>query len=151
MRIIRGMDEIVRAAAPVEAEICGWNEGEALRVKMRRPALVNMAADGKIPNPLLKTVNVLLNGAAEAIAAVDVAESSRAVRHIAQAALVEPKLEELEAAGVQLTDEQYMEIYAWVLGGLDGIDRFRGRKRDGTGEHGDGDGGQGQPDPGRDQ
>lgn len=135
MNTIIRMEEILAAAAPKEVEISGWNPEERVRVKLKKPSMVNMISNGRVPNPLLGTVSRLLQGDPVELKKADEAETAVAVRHVVKEALISPSLDELNAAGVELTDDQYMEIYAWVLGGVAGLDRFRRITRGGAGEH----------------
>ena len=75
---------------------------------------------------------------------MDRQQEARALHCIAGRALAEPTLRELEAAGVSLTDQQYMEIYAYVIGGARHLERFRriGGGGDGQPEQPDADAGQ---------
>lgn len=150
MGTIWTMEEMLAAAAPKDVMLSGWNEGEEVHVKLRRPSLINMATGGQVPNPLIGVVAKLLTGSQEKIGTASEQESSEAMKHIARAALAEPTLKQLEEAGVSLTDQQYMEIYAWVLGGLEGLDRFRQRTRGGAGEHAAADAGPAERDAGPD-
>lgn len=141
MRIIRGLEGARDASAPEIVEIAGWKPEQKWQVALKHPSLVNMATDGSVPNPLLNTVSRLLAGGTTAVKAGDEAEANAALKHIVRAAMQEPTLAEVEAAGVTLTDEQYMEIYAWVLGGLEGLDRFRRASRNGADQHDEADAG----------
>ena len=49
---------------------------------------------------------------------------ARALHEIARYALVEPTMEQLNEAGLTLTDEQYLAIYAFALKGAEGLARF---------------------------
>ncbi len=118
------IQEAIKAAGPREVELSGW-DGGTVTMKLRRPSLVEMIVGDYIPNPLLATVGKLFRANAAELAQVNQVEQSKALHCIAGRALVEPTLEELEAAGVSLTDDQYMEIYAYVIGGAAHLERFR--------------------------
>lgn len=60
------------------------------------------------------------------------AHNAQVIRAIARAALVEPSAAALDEAGVEPTDQQYMEIFGDGMQGVNGLRRFRGRKRAGT-------------------
>ena len=148
MKIIRSINDILAACEPEIVEISGWKPDQKWQVALERPSLVNMATDGSVPNPLLATVAKLLAGGTTAVKAGNEAEANTALKHIVRAAMKEPTMEALEKAGVALTDDQYMEIYAWVLGGLKGLDRFRSVARNGTGANDAADAGAAQRDAG---
>lgn len=148
MQIVSSLEEIIAAAAPERVELSGWQPGQKWAAQLRRPSLVNMAVDGDVPNPLLGVVSNMLAGGAAAVKAGGEESANAALKHIVRAALKQPTLAELEAAGVELTDDQYMEIYAWVLGGLDGLARFRRETRGGADQHDAGDAGAAERDAG---
>jgi hypothetical protein len=52
-------------------------------------------------------------------------QQAKALQAIARYALVSPTLDELNEAGLELTDEQYLAIYAFALKGAEGLARFR--------------------------
>lgn len=117
------IQDAIRAAGPREVEISGWDGGTVV-VKLRRPSLVEMIVGDYVPNPLLTAVEKLFQANPAELAKVDRQQEARALHCIAGRALAEPTLRELEAAGVSLTDEQYMEIYAYVIGGARHLERF---------------------------
>lgn len=127
------IQEAIKAAGPRDVTISGW-DGGTVTVKLRRPSLVEMIVGDYIPNPLLATVGKLFQANAAELAKVNQVEQSKALHCIAGRALVEPTLEELEAADVSLTDDQYMEIYAYVIGGAANLERFRRLFGGGTGQ-----------------
>lgn len=137
------IQEAIRAAGPREVEISGW-DGERVTVKLRRPSLVEMIVGDYVPNPLLGAVEKLFRANVSELTTLDRQQEARALHCIAGRALVDPTLEALEAAGVSLTDQQYMEIYAYVIGGARHIERFRriGGGGDGQPEQPDADAGQ---------
>ena len=116
--------EVLQQAGPQRVTISGWN-GKPVEVKLRRPSMIEMMVDGQIPNPLLSTVGKLFQAQPAELAKLGEVEQARAMHCIAQAALVEPTMAQLKEAGVSLTDDQYMQIYAYVLGGAAALERFR--------------------------
>ena len=128
---VTNLEEILRAAGAKEIELPGWEDGETVVFKLRRPGLLNMVSDGSIPNPLLPMVEKLFMGQKEA-EQEGLARNAQVIRAIARAALVEPSAAALDEAGVELTDQQYMEIFGYVMQGVNGLRRFRGRKRAGS-------------------
>ncbi len=52
-------DKLAALAKGTEIELPGFVEGETISVRLRRPSLMLMAAEGKIPNPLSASVEDL--------------------------------------------------------------------------------------------
>ena len=126
------MTDILEAAgryAAQEYALPGWGPEGDFVCKLRRPGLVSMAeATGFVPNPLLGAIEELFFPAGRQVK-LPPEQQARALHEIARHALAEPTLGELSAAGLQLTDEQYLAIYAFALKGAEGLARFRGAVR----------------------
>ena len=108
--------------------IPGWC-GEAVEFELRRPSVLALAAAGAIANPLLKTARRIFYSGISADSG-DLAEEGRVLLQIARAAMVSPSFDELEAAGVALTDEQLIAIFHFTQLGAKALDRFRGLSGD---------------------
>ena len=103
--------------------IPGWC-GDGVEVELCRPSLLALAAAGAIANPLLKTARRIFYSGISPDGG-DLAEEGRVLIEIAKAALVKPSFDELEAAGVTLTDEQLVAIFQFTQLGAKALARFR--------------------------
>ena len=103
--------------------IPGWF-GETEEVELKRPSILSLAATGAIPNPLMKTARKLFYSGISPDGG-DLAEEGRVLLEVAKAALVKPSFDELEAAGIELTDEQLVAIFQYTQLGAKALDRFR--------------------------
>ena len=101
----------------------GWDGGN-WECELKRPSILAMAASGAIPNPLMKTARRLFYSGVSPDGG-DLAEEGRVLLEIARAALVKPSLDELEEAGIELTDEQLVAIFQFTQLGAKALDRFR--------------------------
>ncbi len=97
-------------------------------VKLRRPSLLSLAAQGMIPNELLACARDLFNEGGKAQVQLD--ELGRLLLIFAQNALVSPSYEELCQQGINLTDEQLSAIYAFAQGGVRALIPFRKKRTD---------------------
>ena len=117
--------EAGRRYGVVECALPGWDEETDFVLKLRRPGLVSMVnAAGFIPNPLLAAVEEMFFPVGNA-ARLPSDQQAKALYAIARYAMVEPTMDELTDAGLELTDEQYLAIYAFALKGASGLARFR--------------------------
>lgn len=112
--------------------IPGWF-GETVEVELKRPSILALAAAGAIPNPLMKTARRLFYSGISPDGG-DLAEEGRVLIEIAKAALVKPSFDELEAAGIELTDEQLVAIFQYTQLGAKALDRFRQLPADNDGD-----------------
>ena len=101
----------------------GWC-GDTVEFELKRPSILALAAAGAIANPLLKTARKLFYSGVSPDGG-DLAEEGRVVLEIAKAAMVKPTFDELEAAGIELTDEQLIAIFQFTQLGAKALDRFR--------------------------
>ena len=101
----------------------GWC-GDTVEFELKRPSILALAAAGAIPNPLMKTARKLFYSGINPDGG-DLAEEGRVLLEIARAALVKPSFDELEEAGIELTDEQLVAIFQFTQLGAKALDRFR--------------------------
>lgn len=106
-----------------------FTEGQPFVARVRRPSLMEMAKNGRIPNELMKAATQLFAKGAQAF--VDnknsraMAEMYELCRVIAGSVLMEPKLADLDAAGIQLTDQHLIEIFTYTQAGTKALESFR--------------------------
>lgn len=102
-------------------------EGQPFVARMRRPSLLVMAKKGKIPNKLLATATDLFNGGNSRNASNDsiLSDTYDVCEAIAEAALVEPTMEEIKNAGLELSDNQLIAIFNYAQRGIEALNNFR--------------------------
>ena len=102
-------------------------EGQPFIARMRRPSLLIMAKKGKIPNRLLATATELFNGGGSSNANNDtiLSDTYDVCEAIAEAALVEPTMAEIEKAGLELSDNQLIAIFNYAQRGVEALNNFR--------------------------
>ena len=98
-------------------EIHDWDGSGMIEVRARRPGLYNMASMGFIPNPLLGAMQAMFSGSTAQINAVDAKKQGECLTAIARYALVEPTMAQIMEAGLELTDQQLLELYQFALAG----------------------------------
>ena len=100
-----------------------WGGG-VWECELRRPSILALAARGAIANPLMKTARKLFYSGISPDSG-DLAEEGRVLVEVARAAMVSQAFDELEAAGIELTDEQLIAIFQFTQLGAKALDRFR--------------------------
>lgn len=121
-------EKLAAQAKGTEVELPGFVDRETISVRLRRPSLMLMAAEGKIPNSLLASVEDLFEHGEKN--KVSLKERGEIFRMVAMASLVAPSWEDLQNAGVSLTDLQLLTIYNYSQTGVDTLRRFREKQRD---------------------
>lgn len=107
-------------------------EGQPFVARIRRPSMLSLAKSGKIPNSLLNTANGLFLGNTKTNNEDLLAEIFDVLDVVCEACFVEPTYKELQNAGVELTDEQYMFIFNYTQTGVKALDSFRGQSANTT-------------------
>lgn len=121
------IEDIKKYADGQEVDIPGYELGTMWRVKLKRPSLINLAASGSIPNPLLNAAaDLFTKGIKDGSSTGEKFKDMASVMRIeAKAALAEPTYQELKDAGIELTDSQLLYIHNYVITGVDTLSRFR--------------------------
>ena len=124
---ITSIEELQKQSGPRVEELPGWTPEVPWRVKLRRVSLLGMARQGKIPNALMSAVTELYQkGAANLSTLLPAAET---MEIMAKESLAEPTWEQLQEAGVSLTDEQLTAIYLYAQRGAAALAPFRADAR----------------------
>lgn len=100
-------------------------------VKLRKPSILSLVQSGKIPNELLQTLmESNERGLPVTGKGTDWNFTMSIMRVLCQACMVEPKYEQLQAEGIELTDEQIHVITAFAQGGVKALKPFRQQSGD---------------------
>ena len=105
-----------------------FGEGQPFVARVRRPSMLVLAKQGKIPNSLLTTANELFTGGGGAIDQDNeklLAEMYDVCMIICEACLIEPSLEDIKDAGMELSDDQIMAIFNYTQNGVKALESFR--------------------------
>lgn len=109
-------------------ELPSFSESQPFVARLKRPSLLGMVKQGKIPNTLLVRANELF---VQTGAGFDVEEENMmeqmfdVLELMAGETFVEPTYKEIKEAGIQLTDEQLMFIFNYAQQGVRALESFR--------------------------
>ncbi len=92
-------------------------------VKVKRASLLGLIKKGLIPNTLLSAAEELFYGK-KSSKGVDLDQLTNVMFVMAENALVEPSIEDLENVGLELTDEQLVALFNYTQQGLNAIQTF---------------------------
>lgn len=110
-------------------ELPSFGEGQPFIAKLRRPSLLSLVKQGKIPNSLLESANNLFEGGvAGAMSVADENTMSNifsVLDAICEASFVEPTYKEITDNGIELTDEQLMFVFGYAQNGVRQLESFR--------------------------
>lgn len=102
-------------------------EGQHFVAKLKRPSILGMAKQGKIPNSLLVKTNELFvqSGSLDTEENSMMQEIYDVIDLIANETFVEPTYDEIKSTGIELTDEQMMFIFNYSQQGVKALESFR--------------------------
>lgn len=102
-------------------------EGQPFVAKLKRPSILGMAKQGKIPNSLLVKTNELFvqSGSLDTEENSMMQEICDIIDLIASETFVEPTYDEIKSTGIELTDEQMMFIFNYSQQGVKALESFR--------------------------
>lgn len=122
------LEDLKRFSNGTLLELPPFADGCDFVALVRRPSMLRLAKEKKIPNTLLAAAGNLFNKGSKA--ADDNKESMledmyNIMEVICEAALVSPTYEELKNAGILLTDDQMMAIFSYSQVGVKALESFR--------------------------
>lgn len=125
---VTSIEDLKKYANGTVVEMPPFAEGQPFIARLKRPSILGMAKQGKIPNSLLVKANELFlqNGAGLDAEEEDTMKQLYDVLDlIANETLVEPTYEELKSVGLELTDEQMMFLFNYSQQGVKALESFR--------------------------
>lgn len=131
---ITTIEELKKYSEGEIVSIPGFVNNEPFVVRLKRPSMMRLAFEGIIPNNLLVKANELFYEDSEEIKDCENKEMLREMYGVlcimAKEAMVSPTFEEVEKAGLQLTDIQLMTIFNYTQVGIDMLTPFRTEQED---------------------
>ena len=115
----------------IPLEIPGFDGRQRITIKVQRPRILAMAAQGKIPNRLMTVATRVIGGAAKSKepSIKDIAET---IELYCRACMVEPTFDEIKDI---ITDDQMSAIFGWATSEVDELASFRGDEEDGRSDN----------------
>lgn len=123
--------ETLRSMAVITIDIPDFEGTGTIKVRVQKPRLMALAAQGKIPNMLMSVAAQAMGmGKRQVKNKEDVMkEMAQMMELYCKACLVEPTYEEFKDI---MTDEQMMAIFDWAMGDVKQLESFRTDKEDGA-------------------
>lgn len=118
---ITSIDELRLMSGGEIVELPPFVQGKQFVAKLRRPSMMNLVRQGKIPNSLIKMATDLFNGTtkdSETSAEEAMPQMLQIMEIMAEATFIEPKWSDIKAAGIELTDEQMIFIFNYTQNGV---------------------------------
>ena len=125
---VTSIDDLKRYSEGAIVELPAFGEGQPFFARLGRPSMMKLMKDGKIPNSLIKQANSLFeHGSAsfDTKSESAMADLFELLDVICDSVFLEPTYSQLKAAGVQLTDAQYMFVFTYMQQGVRALESFR--------------------------
>lgn len=128
---ITSIDDLRAYKDGVVVRLSDFAEGQPFVARIRRPSMIALVKTGQIPNELLDVATKMFDGRVSTndesntdlmSKVYDVCEA------VCDAALVEPTLAEIKEAGMELTDQQYIEVFNYAQIGVNALRSFRSER-----------------------
>lgn len=127
-RKVTSIDQLKVMAGGEIVKLPPFIQGQDFYAKLRRPSMLKLVQSGRIPNSLLRTANMLFSGGVNEELDRDdefMKDMFELIEVLADSVFVEPAWSDLKAAGIELTDEQYMFIFNYTQEGIKAVEPFR--------------------------
>ena len=128
---VTSIEELKQVALGELVELPGFAKDKPFVARLKRPSMLAMTKSGKIPNDLLVEANKLfVNGTASVATQQQMDDKMMnnlfsILEIVCQESFVEPTYNQLKEAGIELTDEQQMFIFAYAQRGVEALKPFR--------------------------
>lgn len=125
---ITSLADLQSYAAGTIVRFPDFAEGQPFVARVRRPSMLVLAKQGKIPNTLLAAAGELFTkggGGMDADNDNMLGEVYGICEVIARACLIQPTYDEILSAGMELSDDQIMAIFNYTQNGVKALEPFR--------------------------
>lgn len=129
---ITSLADLKKYSKGVVVEFPPFGEGQPFVARIKRPSLMKLAVEGKIPNELLTKANELFASDGSGInpRESNMMQNIKAVIDIiAEASFIEPTYSEIKE-NVELTDDQMMFLFNYTQQGVKALSDFRTNEKD---------------------
>lgn len=131
MSDILSIEKLREMACPVISIPDFTGEGK-IKVRVQKPRLMAMAAQGQIPNYLMSVAMQIAGISKAKPKDPDMKDIANTMELYCRACLVEPTYEELKDI---ITDDQMSAIFDWAMGDIQKMSTFRPKPEDGAGNN----------------
>lgn len=103
-------------------------EGQPFVARVRRPSMLVLAKQGRIPNKLLAAAGQLFSKGGAAMDADNedmLSDMYGICEVVAKATLIQPTYDDIMKAGMELSDDQIMAIFNYTQAGVKALESFR--------------------------
>lgn len=130
---ITTIDELKKYSDGEIVELPAFGENQPFVAKLKRPSMLTLVKNGRIPNSLLVNANKLFEQGVSSFNSANenaMNEMFDILDVICEASFVQPTYSQIKEAGLELTDEQYLFVFDYAQNGVRSLESFRKQQRD---------------------
>ncbi len=131
MSEILSIEQLREMATPI-IEIPDFENKGTIKIRVQKPRLMAMVAQGKIPNHLLGVVNDMMFGRKKEKKDPKLEDVTKVYELYCRACLVEPTYDQFKDI---ITDEQMEAIFDWAMGDMKKVETFRSNEGNGSSDN----------------
>lgn len=125
---VTSITDLQSYAAGTIIRLPDFAEGQPFVARVKRPSMLALAKSGRIPNSLLTAAGDLFangGGSMDSDNENMLKDMYDIMLIICESALVQPTMEEIKNAGLELSDNQMMAIFSYTQTGVKALESFR--------------------------
>ena len=128
---VTSIEELIKASSGELVELPEFSNGIPFVARLKRPSMLSLAKNGKIPNSLLTKANELFSTGVSGVARKSMEDETMMdelftiMEVICEASFVEPTYKEIKENGIELTDDQIMAVFTYTQNGVKSLENFR--------------------------
>lgn len=125
------IEELKKLAEGEIVELPSFKSGETMKVRLRRPSILQLVRNGDIPNELIVEANKMFVQGAGGVASKGIDDPTtlnkmmNLIECICEQAFVEPTYKQIKDAGIVLTDSQMLAVFEYTQNGVENLKSFR--------------------------
>lgn len=120
--------DLQQYAAGTVVRFPDFAENQPFVARVRRPSMLVLAKQGRIPNSLLTSASELFSKGGGGLDTENenmLSDMYSILEIVAEAALIQPTMAEIKNAGIELSDDQLMAIFNYTQTGVKALELFR--------------------------
>lgn len=127
--VVTTLENLKEYASGQIVELPPFAEGQPFVARMKRPSILGLVEQNKIPNILLSTAESLFMGTKVTSEDRDsiLQNTLSVIKILAEESFVQPTFQEIKEAGVELTDDQLMFVFNYAQQGPKALQNFRSK------------------------
>ena len=125
---ITSISDLQKYSGGSVVKLPSFGVGQEFVAKLRRPSMLMLMKNGKIPNTLLSKATQLFENSEQLFSyESSMLEVYDIMEIMCEATFVEPSYKQIKDAGIELTDEQLMFVFNYSQQGVNAIAPFSGQ------------------------